>query len=151
MMGRHSPAIQRLPSGMYCFRGWSPALLPQQGQALGKRGEEAVAYLAHACGWEVVGRNLRYLVGELDLWVQQGSRGGYIEVKTRWKSPEQMTDLFTSQKKRRCQAAATRYARQKSCPWTESLAAFCQVDIVQGAYNYEISLYDWNTGEVFQL
>jgi putative endonuclease len=52
-------------------------------QALGRRGEEAVAAWYEANGYEVVARNWRCREGELDLIVRRGRLFVFCEVKSR--------------------------------------------------------------------
>lgn len=50
---------------------------------LGMRGETAAAHLLESIGYQIIGRNVRFRAGELDLIARDGATLVFVEVKTR--------------------------------------------------------------------
>ncbi len=92
--------------------------MPQNSRrGLGRRGEDLAARYLVARGYELVARNWRCEVGELDLVVRDGDCLAFVEVRTRrgemLGSPE---ESVTSAKQARLIALAEAYVQ--ACNWS---------------------------------
>lgn len=91
-------------------------------QALGRSGEALVASWYEAAGYEVVVRNWRCSLGELDLVCRRGRSVVFCEVKTRTSSAfGAPVEAVTRDKQRRL--------RQLAARWLDEAAGFRPVEI----------------------
>ncbi len=91
--------------------------MSRQRIGLGRRGEElAVQELRHR-GYEIVARNWRCAVGEVDIIARRGQVWAFVEVRTRrgeaFGTPE---ESITPKKRARMLAVAERYLAEHSLP-----------------------------------
>lgn len=84
----------------------------QERQALARRAEQMVAHHLQACGYQILGRNLRFGQDELDLVAQRGELIIICEVRSRssstWVSP---AHTITPAKQRSLRRGAGRLIR----------------------------------------
>jgi putative endonuclease len=96
--------------------------MTQQRRALGIAGEDAAASWYEAAGYEVVARNWRCALGELDLVLRRGRLVVFCEVKTRssdaFGAP---VEAVTRERQQRLRRAAAR--------WIDDAAGFRPVEI----------------------
>lgn len=76
---------------------------------LGDAGEEIAARYLQGQGFEILGRNLRYRRGELDIVAQRRGELHFIEVRTRSGAFLHPFETITEQKKARLRRAAEAY------------------------------------------
>lgn len=80
------------------------------GTAIGREGEEAAAAFLSAQGYHILGRNVRFRTGEIDIVAQDGSVLVFVEVKTRTSSRfGTPVDAITPQKQRKLVQLAALY------------------------------------------
>jgi len=93
---------------------------------LGREGEEAAARLLATLGMEIVERNFRCRLGEVDLICRQGDTLVFVEVKTRGQgSLAAGTDAVDRGKRTRLMRAASEYLSAKEL-WDKP----CRFDVV---------------------
>ena len=56
---------------------------PDPRAALGRRGERAAAWFLRLRGYRILGRNLRFPHGEIDIVARRGGIVAFVEVRTR--------------------------------------------------------------------
>ncbi len=82
---------------------------------LGRRGEELAAQELQRRGYEIVERNWRCPIGEVDIVARRGQVWAFVEVRTRrgeaFGTPE---ESITPKKQTRMQAVAERYMAERS-------------------------------------
>jgi len=87
--------------------------MSRQRIGLGRRGEELAAEELRRRGYEIVERNWRCDVGEVDIVARRGPVWAFVEVRTRrgeaFGAPE---ESITPRKRARMQAVAERYIAQ---------------------------------------
>ncbi|MCX2718831.1 YraN family protein [Lentiprolixibacter aurantiacus] len=77
---------------------------------LGKRGEDAAAKFLQEIGYEIIGRNYRYMKAEIDLIARKGDTLAIVEVKTRTGTPlEKVLDAIHRRKIERLLQAADHF------------------------------------------
>ncbi|GAB4525917.1 MAG: YraN family protein [Anaerolineales bacterium] len=95
-------------------------------QSVGRWGEARAAEYLSACGYHILGRNLRTPYGEIDLLAQQGGQLVFVEVKTRtsraFGNPE---EAVTARKREHLLAAAQHYLQEHP-----ALPADWRVDVI---------------------
>ena len=91
--------------------------MPDSRQALGRRGEDYAALYLMARHYQVLARNWRCAVGEIDLIAEQAGALIFVEVRTRrgdrWGTPE---ESITPAKRARLIAAAQTYLDEHGQP-----------------------------------
>jgi putative endonuclease len=100
-----------------CFSFEDEVVMAEEGQRLGKWGEELAVHYLEEKGYEILDRNVRYRFGEIDIVAQGPERGSemtvFIEVKTRsstlYGHPEQAVD---DKKKEHLLSAASAYIQE---------------------------------------
>lgn len=96
--------------------------MTRQRRALGIAGEDAAAAWYEAAGYEVVGRNWRCPLGELDLVLRRGRQVVFCEVKTRSSTAfGTPAEAVTRERQQRLRRAAAR--------WIDEAAGFRPVEI----------------------
>lgn len=94
------------PSAMKCKR----TAMSRQRIGLGRRGEELAVRELRRRGYEIVERNWRCAVGEVDIVARRGQAWAFVEVRTRrgeaFGTP---AESITPKKQARMQAVAERY------------------------------------------
>lgn len=92
----------------------------------GREGEAAAAVYLEALGYRIVGRNVRYRHGEIDIVAMDGDALVFVEVKTRTDAeyglPAEAVD-------RRKQRRLVRLAETFLTTWTGAYAS-CRFDVV---------------------
>lgn len=116
-------------------------------QSLGRRGEQLAAGKLSALGYEIVARNFRCPLGEIDLVARIGETWVFAEVRTRrgrkFGAPE---ESITPRKKSHLIAAAQTYLQLHDlpdCNWRIDLVAveltsggeLLRVDVIENAVN----------------
>ena len=90
---------------------------PDPRAALGRRGERAAAWFLRLRGYRILGRNLRYPHGEIDIVARRGGIVAFVEVRTRATAdpipPEQ---TVTPPKQRHLRSAARQYLARHPDP-----------------------------------
>jgi putative endonuclease len=105
-------------------------------QELGSSGEERAAWFYRVRGYQVVARNVRTRVGEIDLIVRRGKTLAFVEVKTRQSlAAGHGYDAVTQQKRLRIVRLATQWLARNPH---------------DGEIRYDVISLDWN-GHRFEL
>lgn len=90
---------------------------PDGRAALGRRGERAAAWFLRLRGYRILGRNLRYPHGEIDIVARRGGIVAFVEVRTRATAdPVPPEQTVTPPKQRHLRAAARQYLARNPDP-----------------------------------
>lgn len=76
---------------------------------LGSQGEEYVMSFLEKEGYRIRARNYRTARGEIDIIAEHGETIAFVEVKTRYTEPFELSTVITPTKQRRILAAARAY------------------------------------------
>ena len=91
-------------------------------QALGTRGEELAAAFLTRAGLEVVARNYRSRLGEIDLVARDRDELVFVEVKTRSSTAfGEPAEAVSPRKARRLRTLAARWLAERRPPYTTEL------------------------------
>lgn len=98
-------------------------------QAAGAAGETVAQHYLEGLGWQVIGRNVRYRIGELDIVADDGSQLVFVEVRTRrTASGPRAEDTVASDKRRKLIRAARMYLMRYTGPRASSRFDVVAVD-----------------------
>lgn len=110
------------------------------GMTLGERGEMAAWYFLTAQGYELVEKNFRCRLGEIDVIAKRGTTLAFIEIKTRRHdhlgAPEEAVD---SRKQKKIAAVAQYYLKDRGL--TETRASFDVVAVSwkdEGGHDFKL-------------
>lgn len=107
---------------------------------LGRRGEDHAARLYRGRGGEIIGRNVSYPVGELDLIVREpDGTTVFVEVKTRSGHGYGGAEAVTGRKLARLRRAAAQWLDGR--PWTQVRFDVVELTATRGG-RFEVEFYE---------
>ncbi len=106
---------------------------------LGRRGEDYAARLYQGRGGEVIGRNVSFPVGELDLIVREpDDTTVFVEVKTRSGRGYGGAEAVTGRKLARMRRAAAHWLENR--PWTA--VRFDVIELTAAGDGFDVDFYE---------